>query len=43
MQEPVRADLRKLKRLEKNFERKLRSVYEQFADVPHSTAVSYFL
>ncbi|XP_053358134.1 prolyl endopeptidase-like isoform X1 [Clarias gariepinus] len=35
--EAVKADLRKLKRLEKHFERKLRSVYEQFADVPDNT------
>ncbi|KAK3573983.1 hypothetical protein QTP86_034381 [Hemibagrus guttatus] len=33
----VKADLRKLKRLEKRFERKLRLVYEQFADVPDTT------
>ncbi|XP_060781597.1 prolyl endopeptidase-like isoform X2 [Neoarius graeffei] len=35
--EAVQADLRKLKSLEKRFERKLGSVYEQFADVPDST------
>ncbi|XP_017319440.1 prolyl endopeptidase-like [Ictalurus punctatus] len=33
----VKADQRKQKRLEKRFERKLRSVYRQFADVPDST------
>ncbi|KAK3554353.1 hypothetical protein QTP70_022163 [Hemibagrus guttatus] len=33
----VKADLRKLKWLEKRFERKLRLVYEQFADVPDTT------
>ncbi|MCI4376602.1 hypothetical protein PGIGA_G00190240 [Pangasianodon gigas] len=35
--EAGKADLRKIRRLEKHFERKLRSVYEQFADVPDST------
>ncbi|KAG7334241.1 hypothetical protein KOW79_002648 [Hemibagrus wyckioides] len=35
--ESVKADLRKLKGLEKRFERKLRSVYEQFADVPDTS------
>ncbi|XP_046720914.1 prolyl endopeptidase-like isoform X2 [Silurus meridionalis] len=35
--EAVKADLRNLKRLQRHFEKKLRSVYEQFADVPDST------